>query len=526
MFTKQYIFNLVRLFNYSNLVGQIMDKEEKLINNAENVGSNNSSAAEPTHTNVTSAKTKVSNTTETTNTNTSKAGTDNSTNTEPGNKSGGEEDILTFGDDELTNTIVETAETTKFDHYIAQFIEQMDSDLLVMTLLGNPIWKWAILIALIFLIPVVSKLLKLTVNGISYILPFSRKGLNKIFAESMDTQICWLIALGIAYFFSSSLRFTPEIHQKITLAAKIFFFVQVYNASYRLASNTSSFFETIKGGRRRYNIQSDVYPLITSLNKLLVVIAIPLFALQNLGVNVVSLLTGVGLGGLAFALAAKDTAANFFGSLVIFMDRPFKTGDWVVINERSGIVTEIGFRSTRIRTFYGSLITIPNADMANSVIDNMGMRRYRRIDMTLSVEYGTPTEKIEAFIQAILQILKSNKKVIDDDCLVNFLNFGAASLDIRLYFFADVHELGTEWTLRQNINLDIIRAAKDIGIGFAFPTQTLHIETFHKNPDVTDERSVEELQAIADSYGSKALPNGLGVCKPIFKPMHTDNDAA
>ena len=248
-------------------------------------------------------------------------------------------------------------------------------------------------------------------------------------------------------------------------------------------------------------------------------IAIPLFALQNLGVNVVSLLTGVGLGGLAFALAAKDTAANFFGSLVIFMDRPFKTGDWVVINERSGIVTEIGFRSTRIRTFYGSVITIPNADMANSVIDNMGMRKHRRIDLTLSIEYGTPTEKIEAFIQAILQILKSYDKVMDDDCLVNFLNFGAASLDIRLYFFVDVHELGVEWTLRQNINLDIIRAAEELGIGFAFPTQTLHIETFHRNPDAAESKSAEELKTIADSYAAKARHNGLGVCEPIFKRL-------
>ena len=127
----------------------------------------------------------------------------------------------------------------------------MDSEILVMTLLGNPVWKWVLLIGLIFLIPVVSKLLKITVNGISYILPFRKKGLNKIFAESIDTQICWLIALGTAYFFASSLKFTPNIHHKITLAAKIFFFIQVYNASYRLAGNTSSFFETIKKWKKK-----------------------------------------------------------------------------------------------------------------------------------------------------------------------------------------------------------------------------------------------------------------------------------
>src|SRR5690606_33156269 len=108
-----------------------------------------------------------------------------------------------------------------------------------------------------------------------------------------------------------------------------------------------------------------------------------LFILQNLNVNVASLLAGLGIGGLAFALAAKDTLANFFGSIMIFSDRPFQVGDWVKIGDAEGIVEEVGFRSSRIRTFYDSLLSIPNGKIVDTPIDNYGARVYRRTFTTL-----------------------------------------------------------------------------------------------------------------------------------------------
>ena len=142
-----------------------------------------------------------------------------------------------------------------------------------------------------------------------------------------------------------------------------------------------------------------------------------LIVLQNMGVNVFSLLAGLGLGGLAFALAAKDTAANLFGSIMILTDRPFKIGDWVKMDGVEGTVEEIGFRSTRVRTFYNSLITIPNATIANVQIDNLGVRQYRRTTATLGVTYDTSMEKMNQFVEGIRKIIEGNadkiKRVVE-----------------------------------------------------------------------------------------------------------------
>src|SRR5690606_24921192 len=132
-------------------------------------------------------------------------------------------------------------------------------------------------------------------------------------------------------------------------------------------------------------LDDQLVPLLRKAMKIFVVLVGALFLLQNLDVNVASLVAGLGIGGVAVALAAKDTIANFFGSLMIFIDRPFQIGDWVKIGETEGIVEVVGFRSTRVRTFYNSLVTVPNAHFTEAAIDNLGMREYRRTSTVLNL---------------------------------------------------------------------------------------------------------------------------------------------
>ena len=142
-------------------------------------------------------------------------------------------------------------------------------------------------------------------------------------------------------------------------------------------------------------------PLVKKALRVSVVVMGLLVMFQKLGVEVVSVLAVLGLGGLAFALAAKDTCANLFGSVIILLDRPFHIGDQVIIGKTEGSVKSIGFRSARIRTFYNSVISVPNSVLANANIDNMGRREYRRIKAFLGATYDTPPAKIEAFIDGI-----------------------------------------------------------------------------------------------------------------------------
>ena len=176
------------------------------------------------------------------------------------------------------------------------------------------------------------------------------------------------------------------------------------------------------------------------------------------------------------SLAAKDTISNLFGSLTVLLDRPFLIGDWVVIDGKiEGIVEEVGLRSCRIRTFYNSLVTIPNGLLTNAQIDNYGMRSHRRFTTTLTVQYDTKPEKINEFCDGIKKIILNQENIYKDNFHVYFNNMSAYSLDILLYVFFTVPTWGDELQERHRLLNKILSYGNEIGVDFAFPTQTLHV---------------------------------------------------
>ncbi|MFI4883390.1 MAG: mechanosensitive ion channel family protein, partial [Phycisphaerales bacterium JB064] len=191
--------------------------------------------------------------------------------------------------------------------------------------------------------------------------------------------------------------------------------------------------------------------------------------------EVLPLLTGLGIGGLAVAFAAKDTIENFFGSIAVIADRPFEVGDWVKVDDVEGTVEELGLRSTRIRTFYDSLVTVPNATLVRAVVDNFGRRRYRRFSTHLALPYGTPPEKIEAFCEGVREIIEKHPKTRKDVYHIYLNRFGDSSLDVLVYIFHECPDWATELAERQRFMLDVLRLAEDVGVEFAFPTRTLHV---------------------------------------------------
>lgn len=224
-------------------------------------------------------------------------------------------------------------------------------------------------------------------------------------------------------------------------------------------------------------LDDQLVPLLRKSIKVFVVVIGVIFILQNHGINVASLLAGLGLGGLAIALAARETLANFFGSLTIFLDKPFQVGDWIRTSNVEGTVEEVGFRSTRIRTFYNSLVSVPNSKLADAEIDNLGMRKYRRLKMTLNLTYATTTEQMERFTEGIRELARSNDKIWQDFFEVQFNEYGAHSLDVLVYLFFDVPTWSEELHERHKFLLEIKRLAEEIGVEFAFPTRTLHLES-------------------------------------------------
>ncbi len=257
--------------------------------------------------------------------------------------------------------------------------------------------------------------------------------------------------------------------------AKVAFTFGLVLASYQLVDLLCLYLE--KKAQASENKFDDILvPLIRKSLKTFVV-AVGVIAIGDaLSLDMKGLLAGMGIAGLGVSLAAKDTLSNLFGSLTVLLDRPFRIGDWVNIdNGIEGTVEEVGLRSCRIRTFYNSLITIPNGMLTNAHIDNYGMRTYRRFTTTLGVQYDTPVEKIEAFCQGIRAIIEKHPHTRKDYYHVYLNGLGASSLNILLYVFFITPDWADELKERHRLIMDILRLGKEMGIQFAFPTQTLHM---------------------------------------------------
>ena len=202
-----------------------------------------------------------------------------------------------------------------------------------------------------------------------------------------------------------------------------------------------------------------------------------LIALQNVGYSVTSLLAGIGIGGAALAFAAKDTLANFFGSIVIFVDKPFVIGDWVKVGEIEGVVEEVSLRVTRVRTFERSLITIPNQDLSTKPIENFSRMEKRRIKFDIGVPYETPVDKLEAGVERIRRLIADDEGLHNDPQYVYFTKFESSSQTISVLCFTISTEQTDFMETRHRLLVGIKREFEKLGVSFAFPTQRMILES-------------------------------------------------
>ncbi len=224
-------------------------------------------------------------------------------------------------------------------------------------------------------------------------------------------------------------------------------------------------------------LSEDIENFTVKTLKILVIILGIMSILQGWGINVSAFIASLGLVGMAFALAAKDTAANLFGSLVIFTDRPFKIGDWIETPNVEGTVEEIGIRSTRIRTFSQALVSVPNAVIANSAITNWSKMQKRRIKMRLGLTYDTTKEQMKDILNEIKEMLQNHPDIHKDTIMIRFDEFADSSLSIFCYFFTVTTNWSEYLSIREDINLKIMEIVQKNRASFAFPSQSLYIET-------------------------------------------------
>ncbi|MDQ5980357.1 MAG: MscS family rane protein [Verrucomicrobiota bacterium] len=196
---------------------------------------------------------------------------------------------------------------------------------------------------------------------------------------------------------------------------------------------------------------------------------------QSLGADVKAFLAGLGIGGLAFALAAQDTIANLFGSVVVAIDQPFKIGETIRVAGHVGLVEDIGLRSTKLRLVDKSLMVIPNKTVAAEAITNLSRFTSRRVEQVFGLTYDSKPDQLEAIVREIRTLIESQPEVNAADTHVYFRDFSVSSLDLWVVYVVKDPDFAKHLVLRQRLNLAIMRAVEARGLSFAFPTQTLHV---------------------------------------------------
>lgn len=243
-----------------------------------------------------------------------------------------------------------------------------------------------------------------------------------------------------------------------------------------------------------------IVPLIRRMLKIAVIALAGALVLQTFGVNVGSLVAGLGIGGLAVALAAKDTIGNFFGSVAIFLDRPFQLGDWVTAGDVEGTVEHVGFRSTQIRTVRDTVVTVPNAKLADTNLDNWGARRARQVRLFIAVEHGATPEQIEAFCDGTRAIIAAHPHTKKEDVEMHLHDITQGALTFLMQVYIVRPTWGAELRVRHELLVDIVRLANDIGLRIAYPTRTLRVDDAAARAS-SQPADVETLRELIKSYG-------------------------
>ena len=353
--------------------------------------------------------------------------------------------------------------------------------------LGLYIWQLIGLLIITLTCFIIHKVLSFSIEKILFrvLVKIGRKDIAKKLIQPVAKPTSLFLVFWLATLLVPAIQLPIETYYKyIPLILRATLPVFATMVFYRLVDLLSEYFRRL-AEKTETTLDDQLVPLVRKALKTFVVVIGIFYTLYNLNVDIIPLLTGLSIGGLAFALAAQDTIKNFFGSFMIFVDKPFQIGDWITSSDIDGSVEEVGFRSTRVRTFRNSVVYVPNAKLADSTVDNHGLRVYRRFYTKIAITYDTPPALIQIFVDGLEKIVKEHPHTRKDYYNVYLNDMGAHSLDVMFYIFFDVPTWPDELKARHEVILSIIRLAEDLGVRFAFPTQTLHLETMPGRDSLT-----------------------------------------
>ena len=292
------------------------------------------------------------------------------------------------------------------------------------------------------------------------------------------------IIIGV-FVFATYFEFEPGVEEFLfrTVRSLIAFvtFWLIFKVLTPIASILEHFLSNLTKDSEHLFAEEFTGLIIKTTRMMLIGVAL-IIILSQWGINVLPLLTGLGIAGMAVAFAAKDTIENIFGGVKLLFDGAFKRGDWIQTPSIEGTVTEIGIATTKLRTFAKAIQSVPNSVLASEPITNWTKMSARRIKMTIGVEYRTQSNAIENIIDKMREYLRVNPDIANPGDkpvvqMVHLVEFGGSSIDINLYYFTNTTNW-MEWRrIRHENMLEFIRIIESEGASFAFPSQSVYVET-------------------------------------------------
>ncbi|TAE88266.1 MAG: mechanosensitive ion channel family protein [Bacteroidetes bacterium] len=337
----------------------------------------------------------------------------------------------------------------------------------------------AILLVGVFFKPFCAKLLSR--QSFRIFKAFSRNKFGEVFVDLLRKPIERIIFLLVIYYAFERLSFPTSWNlapvDKIGLRWLVLTVWQIILTIYvcRMLLCTTDFFTHVLINREESPISPELGMFLKELIKVVIVILCVFAGLRFVfHINITALIASLGIGGLAVALAAQDTLANLLGSFVIYLDKPFKAGDYIESGEIKGVIEHVGFRTTRIRTLEKSLLTVPNKKLIDTALNNITMSEARRVKFNIALTYSSKSNQILSIITDIKQLLDEHE-LVSKDITVRFADFDTSSLNILVIYFVMSNDYDMMIRVKEELNIRILEIVEKNDCRFAYPTQTLYL---------------------------------------------------
>lgn len=347
------------------------------------------------------------------------------------------------------------------------------------TIAGNEVWRWLLFGVVLLVSLILGRLIRYSMTRISERISDEQRRWLAVLLKGLSRSVILLCVAVVAFLIvrCGLLKLPDILVSAVTTATRVLLAAAIGYVVYCLVDVIDYYLNRF-AGRTQSKVDDMLVPLVGKSVRVTVLVLVVLQVAQELSTKpVTSIIAGLGVGGLAIALAGQDTIKNFFGSLVIIGDRPFEIGDRIVVDGQDGPVESVGFRSTKLRTLTGHLVTVPNAEMVNKTIQNIGKRPYIKHVANITITYDTPPDKVDEAISIIEAILHNHEGMSEElPPRVFFSAFNDWSLNIMVLFWYHPPDYWQYMAYVTRFNRELLHRFNAAGIEFAFPTQTIQLE--------------------------------------------------